>query len=235
MLTTMWYEAVAAALVFIITGWLLADLWWTSVRSDEAAARHFQKAGTGRKLAIIGWFVILVLVVISLSSCTTPAAARYSAASQPTNAPASATAPANTPAAPANTTVSLKYDETGGTELTPGQTTLIATYLRMTAPIAQSNLEQAVGQIQQEAANAKAEVHEGTTLKLDQRVAWFVWCPNSTEVNPPADVSDILDKLLANETLGKVWIQVPFAEGVPLRNDDTWQGCPGKFWAVALH
>lgn len=131
---------------------------------------------------------------------------------------------------------SLKYDETGGVNLAPGQKQLIATYLRLPAPISQAALEAPVAKIQAEAATAKATVFEGTTLTLDQRVAWLVWCSDATQVDPPADVSLVHEvSLLDPKTLGRVWIQVPFAQGVPLRSDDTWTGCNGQFWAVAVH
>lgn len=139
------------------------------------------------------------------------------------------------PTAPAALPGPLKYDETGGVVLAPGQKQLIALYLRLPAPISQNALEGAVAKIQQEAAAAKAMVFEGLNLKLDQRQAWLVWCSNATAVDPPADVSLVHEvTLLDPATVGRVWIQVPFAEGVPLRTDDTWTGCSGDFWAVAV-
>lgn len=132
--------------------------------------------------------------------------------------------------------VELKYDETGGTNLTSGQSKLIALYLRLKAPISQGALEGAVAKIQQEAATTKAATFEGTTLTLDQRQAWLVWCSNASQVDPPADVSLVHEvTLLDPKTVGRTWIQVPFANGVPLRSDDTWTGCSEKFWAVAVH
>ena len=111
----------------------------------------------------------------------------------------------------------------------------VAEYLRLESPISQQTLESAVAAIQQEAANVQAETYEGATLTLNQNQAWFVWCSNGTEVDPPADVSIIHEQsLLADGTVGQVWIQIPFADGVPLRSDDTWQGCE-SFWAVKVH
>jgi hypothetical protein len=134
--------------------------------------------------------------------------------------------------------VSLNYDETNGDPLTPGQSQLIALYLRIPAPITQTQLETAVSQIQQEAAAANATTFQGSTLKLDQHQAWLVWCSDATQVDPPADVSLVHEiTLLDPSTLGRVWIQVPFADGVPIRSDDTWKGCNSQtgFWAVAVH
>lgn len=149
-------------------------------------------------------------------------------------APAATSAPATTAPA-AVPTGSLKFDETGGMVLAPGQTKLIALYYRLPAPITQAALENAVKQTQLEAKNAKAEVHQGKTLKLDQRKAWGVWCSNATKVDPPSDVSLVHElSLLAATTVGRFWVQVPFAEGVPLRNDDTWTDCQGEFWATRL-
>jgi hypothetical protein len=146
------------------------------------------------------------------------------------------------PAAPAGQQsaphVSLKYDETKNGLLTNGQTQLIARYLRIDAPISQASLEAAISKIQQEAAATQATTFEGPNLRLDQRQAWLVWCSDATRVNPPADISLIHEvTLLDPNTRGRVWIQVPFASGVPLRSDDTWEGCnsPTGFWAVAVH
>ena len=128
---------------------------------------------------------------------------------------------------------SLKYDETGGTALVPGQKQLIALYLRLPAPISQAALEAAVAKIQQEAVAANATTFEGLTLKLDQKVAWLVWCSDATKVDPPADVSLVHEiTLLAKATVGRVWIQVPFAEGVPLRSEYLTDVC--KIWATRL-
>lgn len=142
------------------------------------------------------------------------------------------------PAAPSGSTAntSLNYDETNADALVPGQSQLIAVYLRIAAPITQGQLENAVSAIQQEAAAANATTFQGSSLTLDQHRAWLVWCSDSTNVDPPADVSLVHEiTLLASNTLGRVWIQVPFADGVPLRSDDTWTGCNGTFWAVAVH
>ena len=116
-----------------------------------------------------------------------------------TSAPASTAAPATVASG------SLKYDETGGTALVPGQKQLIALYLRLPAPISQAALEAAVAKIQQEAVAANATTFEGLTLKLDQKVAWLVWCSDATKVDPPADVSLVHEiTLLAKATVGRV-------------------------------
>jgi hypothetical protein len=113
---------------------------------------------------------------------------------------------------------------------------LIARYLRIAAPISQASLEAAISQIQQEAVAAHATTFQGQILTLDQHQAWLVWCSDGTQVDPPSDVSLVHEvTLLASNTLGRVWIQVPFAMGVPLRTDDTWKGCNPSFWAVAVH
>lgn len=155
--------------------------------------------------------------------CEAPAA--------PAPAPAAPEAPAP---APVNTRASLNYDESNGDPLTSGQTALIATYLRISAPITQQQLESAVGKIQQEGAGAKAEVHEGQTLTLDDRWAWFVWCSNAANVHVPTDVSDTLAKLYDASTMGHVWVQNNLDPKVPARSDNTWSGCD-NFWAVAVH
>ncbi|MBI3577390.1 hypothetical protein HY086_05120 [Candidatus Gottesmanbacteria bacterium] len=130
--------------------------------------------------------------------------------------------------------VSLKYDETGGIKLTPGQQKLVSQYLRdaMAKGTTQPAMESAVRSIQAEATSAKATVYTGNTLALNQLQAWMLWCPNAKEVDTPTDVSDVFNKLEAGP--GKIWIQVPFAEGVPLRTKNTWKGCPEGFWAVAV-
>lgn len=159
----------------------------------------------------------------------------------PAKAPAKATpvpapTPSPPPAAKASAIVALKYDETGGVKLVVGQSKLVAEYLRLESPISQSALESAVAQIQLEADKAKVTRHEGSTLTLAQDQAWLVWCSNATAVDPPADVSLVHElTLLAGDTFGRIWIQVPFAEDVPLRSDDTWSGCSAQFWAVAVH
>lgn len=144
--------------------------------------------------------------------------------------------PVPTPVAPPAEVGSLNYDETNGDPLTPGQTRLIALYLRDAEAVGttQAAMEQAVSLIQQEAAAVNATVQQAASLTLDQRVAWFVWCSNASAADFPADVSDVFDKLPQGP--GRVWIQVPFAEGVPLRSKDTFSGCTGgDFWAVRVH
>lgn len=163
-------------------------------------------------------------------------------------APVSAAPPVSGPGAPASgpaagpaaqvPAASLNYDETNADALTPEQTQLIALYLRILAPITQAQLESAVSQIQVEAAASSAVTFQGSTLTLDQNQAWLVWCSDATAVDPPADVSLVHEiSLLDVNTLGRVWIQVPFATGVPLRTDDTWTGCNATagFWAVKVH
>jgi hypothetical protein len=131
--------------------------------------------------------------------------------------------------------VMLKYDETGGVLLPTGQTKLVADYLRIPGQVSQVQIEAAVAAIQAEAVAVGATTVVTTgTLVLDQHYAWLVWCPDATAVDPPADVSHVMDpSLLDTTTLGRVYIQVPFAAGVPLRTDDTWSGCTA-FWAVAV-
>lgn len=153
-----------------------------------------------------------------------------------TEAPAATEPAAEAPAAsaPAGPFVSLKYDESG--EFMPeGQTRLIALYLRdaQAAGSSQEAMEKAISLIQQEASTVEATVFEGTTLTLDQHQAWMVWCSNSEGINPPSDVSDVFDNMPTGP--GKVWIQVPFGENVPLRSDDAWTGCADGFWAVAVN
>jgi len=161
-------------------------------------------------------------------------------ASQPAAAPviepmaSHPTAPAGQQSVPY---VSLNYDETNGDPLTTGQMQLIARYLRIAPPISQASLEAAISQIQQEAVATHATTLEGPILKLNQRHAWLVWCSDARKVDPPSDVSVVHEEtLLAPETHGRVWIQIPFADGVPPRVDDTWKGCTETgFWAVAVH
>ena len=168
-----------------------------------------------------------------------PQPAATSTPAGPTSAPAAtvvAPGPVASPAAPTGSMVSLNYDETNSDPLTQGQKALVAAYLRLPAPISQATLEAAVAKIQQEAAAAKASVLECQTLTLDQKVAWLVWCSDATRVDPPADVSLVHEvSLLDPKTVGRTWIQVPFAAGVPLRSDASWAGCPAKFWAVRVH
>lgn len=131
---------------------------------------------------------------------------------------------------------SLNYDESNADPLTSGQTRLIALYLRdaEAAGTTQAAMEAAIVAIQQEAAASNATVMQGSTLTLPQRVAWLVWCSNAQSVDYPADISDVFD--LLPQGPGRVWIQVPFAEGVPLRSKDTFSGCTGgDFWAVRVH
>lgn len=164
----------------------------------------------------------------------------------PTPVPATPTQPAvQQPAAPAPeptavppTTIqftSLNYDETNLDRLTTGQRQLVALYFReaMKAGSTQAAIEAAIKEIQQDAAAAKATTFEGATLKLDQHWAWLVWCSDASGVDYPTDTSDVFDKLAQGP--GRVWIQVPFASGVPLRTKDSFSGCNGKFWAVAIH
>lgn len=188
--------------------------------------------------SVVAGMLLIALVIVGLRSCSgpTPAPANPTPvvmAQQPTVAVVAPTA------APKQTGqfVSLNYDESNSDPLTPGQSQLIALYLRIAAPITQAELENAISQIQQEAATTKAATFQGSTLTLDQRQAWAVWCSNATNVDPPADVSLVHEiTLLHPNTLGRVWIQVPFAAGVPLRSDNTWRGCNSSsgFWAVAV-
>jgi hypothetical protein len=134
----------------------------------------------------------------------------------------------------------LAYDESA--PVTPtGQTHLVALDFRIPAPIKQGQLEAGVGQTQLQAQEVGAEVHEGITLTLDQHTEWLVWCADATNVDEPADVSLVHEvTLLDSATLGRLWIQVPFKEEVPLRSDADWIGCgsgdaPGTFWAVRLN
>lgn len=155
-----------------------------------------------------------------------------------TEVPVIEEAPTEAPLAEPLTQSSLNYDETNADALVPGQKQLIALYLRIPAPISQTQLEYAVSQIQTEAVAANAVTFQNSTLTLDQHQAWLVWCSDATQVDPPADVSLVHEiTLLATNTVGRVWIQVPFAQGVPLRTDDTWKGCnsPTGFWSVAVH
>ncbi len=154
----------------------------------------------------------------------------------PTSAP-TATITTTIAISPSTGIVSLKYDETNGTALTPGQSRLIALYLREAgAGPSQAEMEKAVAAIQLEAKNAGATVFQGSTLKLDQHHAWLVWTPNALNSEQPNDVSKVYSSLplvAIPPTLGRVYIQVPFAEGVPLRTKDTWSGA--EYWAVAVH
>lgn len=215
-----------------------------------------------------GIIVALILVLLACSGLTVFAANRgLFAAPAPTQETVPTTAPTESPvvsdtpvpvintptpipntptvaptqpsvAVQPNRFVVLNYDESNSDPLTPGQTQLIALYLRIPAPISQASLEAAISQIQLEAAATNTTTLQGPFLKLDQNQAWLVWCSDATQVDPPADVSLVHEvTLLASNTLGRVWIQVPFAAGVPLRSDDTWIGCnsPSGFWAVAVH
>ena len=129
----------------------------------------------------------------------------------------------------------LNYDETDGDLLIPGQSRLIALYLREAEGqgTTQAAMEEAVRLIQHEAASANATTMQGLTLTLPQRQAWLVWCSDASKVDYPTDISDVFDMLPQGP--GRIWIQVPFAEGVPLRSDDTFLGCTGEFWAVAVN
>ncbi len=130
----------------------------------------------------------------------------------------------------------LNFDETGGDALSLGQSQIAAAYLRIDAPISQGALEAAAASIQREAAAAGVPQFSSATLVLDQNVAWLVYCQNATVVDPPADVSLVHEvSLLAPGTTARFWIQVPFAEGVPLRSDDTWVGCDTNFLAVSVY
>jgi hypothetical protein len=188
-----------------------------------------------RILHILPWIALGALLVFAgyiAARLTTPTPTAAPAVEQPAPAQQHDAAPS------VSAYVSLNYDETNGDPLTPGQSQLIALYLRIPAPITQTQLETAVSQIQQEAAAANATTFQGSTLKLDQHQAWLVWCSDATQVDPPADVSLVHEiTLLDPSTLGRVWIQVPFADGVPIRSDDTWKGCNSQtgFWAVAVH
>lgn len=152
------------------------------------------------------------------------------------NRPPASSAPA-APAGPAASTyASLKYDETNGTALITGQSKLIALYIRdaMGQNGTQQAMEAAISNIQVEAQNTKATVFESSSLQLDQRQAWLVWCSNADTADFPTDTSDVMDKLRHGP--GRIWIQVPFAQGVPLRSKDSFSDCTGgKFWAVAVH
>lgn len=195
------------------------------------------------------WYVLLcvtLVVVACAGSCVGMSLlgpnifTGWRTAIYPVSAPAetridSVDPPQDFPSEALPATSSLNYDETNSDPLPAGQSRLVAEYLRLESPISQQTLESAVAAIQQEAANVQAETYEGATLTLNQNQAWFVWCSNGTEVDPPADVSIIHEQsLLADGTVGQVWIQIPFADGVPLRSDDTWQGCE-SFWAVKVH
>lgn len=198
----------------------------------------------------IGLGVLLVVVValalfgvipaVFASNEATPVPTQEVAKSETTEfPPTEAVQPTPMPTPPAFQasvmSASLNYDESNNDPLSVGQNQLIALYLRLPAPIMQSDLENAISQIQQEAAAVNATVFEGSTLTLDQSVAWLVWCSDATFVDPPADVSLVHEiTLLDSTTVGRVWVQVPFAEGVPLRSDDTWVGC-NAFWAVLVH
>lgn len=178
---------------------------------------------------------LVLALALALSACSNARTANNAPATPP---PPAQGVPITPPAAPSGSTAnaSLNYDESNADALTPGQSQLIALYLRIPAPITQSQLETAVSQIQQEAAAANATTFQGTTLTLNQNQAWLVWCSDATQVDPPADVSLVHEiTLLAGDTRGRLYIQVPFAQGVPLRTDDTWTGCNGTFWAVAVH
>lgn len=135
-----------------------------------------------------------------------------------------------------NTFIALKYDETGGTGLTSGQTRLAALYLRdaMGAGSTQSAMEAAIASIQREAAASHATTFQGATLTLDQHQAWLVGCSDASRVDFPADTSIVFDKMPKGPA--QVYIQVPFAQGVPIRTKDTFSGCnaPAGFWAVAV-
>jgi len=190
------------------------------------------------------WILLLVAVVTALilwhpwNPTPTPTPAEQQTESD-------ATAPDSTaseqPATPDDQQsalyVSLNYDETNGDPLTTGQMQLIARYLRIPAPISQAALEAAISQIQQEAVAAHATTFQGQILTLDQRQAWFIWCSDARMVDPPSDVIVVQPTRPAPETFGSIWVQIPFAPGVPRRVDDTWRGCnsPSGFWAVAVH
>ena len=189
--------------------------------------------------------IALAAIIVLLCCCLAAAAAGYAYINRaPSDAPiqrppvdSPQQPPTEAPVVQSNGFVSLNYDETNNDSNAVGQTQIIAQYLRIPAPIGQTTLEAAISQIQHEAAAANATTFQGNTLTLDQNQAWLVWCSDATQVDPPADVSLIHEiTLLAQNTIGRVWIQVPFASGVPLRTDDTWSGCnsPSGFWATAV-
>lgn len=169
-------------------------------------------------------------------ACTPVPVAQQPAAQQPAVSTPKVEQPA--PAVPAaqTTYVSLNYDETNGDPLTPGQSQLIAIYLRvaMGSNGTQTAMEAAISFIQNEAQVVHATVKEGDTLTLPRDHAWLVWCSNATQVNAPTDVSDVFGQLRTGA--GKVWIVVPFAAGVPWPSANTFSGCTGaRFWSVAIH
>jgi hypothetical protein len=225
---------VAIVLGIVLSGGRWVYVWWNTPTTPAAAPQTVMvlvPADTPTPIVIVVTATAerpTATPIVVLATATAPAAPP--AANPPANPPNPVPA-ASAPAA------SLKYDETGGVTLTTGQTRLVADYLReaMAASGTQAAMEKAIASIQIEAANAKATTAQGKTLKLDQRVAWLVWCSDSTNADFPTDTSDVFDKI--RQGPGKVWIQVPFATGVPLRSKDTFSGCnaPSGFWAVRVH
>lgn len=137
-------------------------------------------------------------------------------------------------AAPAANNV-LKYDETNGISLPKGQTKLIALYLRdaMAAEGTQSAMEKAVSLIQKEAASVGAETGHGKTFTPDRSHAWLVWHSNANQVTQiPTDVSDVMGS--HRKGAGKVWIVVPFADGVPRPVKNTFSCTEGEFYWAAI-
>lgn len=203
---------------------------------------------------ILGTIGVVITIVLILSARTltatlayrygkaatlpTPTAPAATATPTPELAKATPTAPAEQPAAipVAGPYISLNYDETNSDPLTPGQKNLVAVYLReaMRAGGTQTAMETAIRSIQNEAQEVGATVKEGESLTLPRDHAWLVWCPNATNANVPPDVSDVFG---THQTgLGKVWIVIPFAPGVPWPQNNTFTGCiGGKFWSVAVH
>lgn len=204
---------------------------------------------------VIAGMLLIALVIVGFRSCSgpTPAPANPTPvvmAQQPTVAVVAPTAaPAvsaskveqptqqlATPEKPTQTAyVSLNYDETNGDPLTPGQSQLIAIYLRaaMGSNGTQSAMEAAISSIQREAQAANATVREGNTFVPPRDHSWLVWCSNASGVTEPTDVSDVFGTHRTGP--GKVWVVVPFAAGVPLPTLNTFSNCGGSFWAVAVH
>ncbi len=169
-----------------------------------------------------------------VSDTVTGLPARGGAAPEVTVEPTVAPTVEPSPEVEAEKYVSLNYDESNGDALTPGQENIVAKYLRdaEAAGVTQAAMETAIGFIQQEAARVGATVFEGKELTLDQHQAWLVWCSDATGANVPTDASVIFDQLPQGP--GNAWIQIIFDQRVPVRGDNTFKGCNGTFWAVAV-
>ncbi|MBI1801371.1 MAG: hypothetical protein HYR71_07055 [Chloroflexi bacterium] len=123
--------------------------------------------------------------------------------------------------APQQSTISLKYDETDGVQLTQGQTQLVAIYLRKVQT--GGSLEEAIQSIKQQSANARATVQEGNSISIQPLQAYLVWCPNADCVYP-TNTSFPLNGF--RQDYSKVAV---IAVG-----ESRMVQCPSNCWAVAV-